>query len=298
MRTISKIAGLGVVALGAALLTAVHASQMERLDRGLISVRSGSGNLVSWRWLAADPADVGFNVYRGATKVNATPITASTNYLDAGAAADAAYTVRAVVGGVEQAASGASLNFANGYLDVPIQNPPSSSAYAANDASVGDLDGDGSYEIVLKWDPPTPRTTRSPGSPERLRRRLQAQRHPAVADQPGPQHPGRRALHPVPGLRLRRRRRRRGGDEDRRRHRRRAPAGHRQRLRGLPQLQRLHPDRAGVPDHVQRPHRRRPVDRELRAAARHGLLLGRQLRQPRRPVPGRHRLPGRRSGPA
>jgi rhamnogalacturonan endolyase len=126
--------------------------QMERLDRGLISVRSGSGNLVSWRWLAADPADVGFNVYRGSTKVNGSPITTSTNYLDAGAAAGSAYTVRAVVGGVEQAASGTSLNFANGYLDVPIQNP-NSSAYAANDASVADLDGDGQLEIILKWDP-------------------------------------------------------------------------------------------------------------------------------------------------
>jgi rhamnogalacturonan endolyase len=126
--------------------------QMERLDRGLISVRSGSGNLVSWRWLASDPDNVSFNVYRGSTKVNATPITASTNYLDAGAAAGAAYTVRAVFSGAEQAASGASLNFANGYLDVPIQNP-GSSAYAANDASLGDLDGDGQLEIVLKWEP-------------------------------------------------------------------------------------------------------------------------------------------------
>jgi hypothetical protein len=132
--------------------TGAAGRQMERLDRGLISVRSGSGNLVSWRWLAADPADVGFNVYRGAAKVNATPITASTNYLDEGAAAGAAYTVRAVVGGVEQAASGAALNFANGYLDVPIQNP-NGAAYAANDASVGDLDGDGQLEIVLKWEP-------------------------------------------------------------------------------------------------------------------------------------------------
>jgi rhamnogalacturonan endolyase len=126
--------------------------QMERLDRGLISVRSGSGNLVSWRWLAADPADVAFNVYRGTTRVNSTPITASTNYLDAGAAAGSAYTVRAVVGGVEQAASGTALNFANGYLDVPIQNP-NGSAYAANDASAADLDGDGQLEIVLKWEP-------------------------------------------------------------------------------------------------------------------------------------------------
>jgi hypothetical protein len=126
--------------------------QMERLDRGLISVRSGSGNLVSWRWLAADPAGVGFNVYRAGTKVNATPITASTNYLDSGAAAGASYTVRAVVGGAEQADSAASLTFGNGYLDVPIQNP-NSSLYAANDASVGDLDGDGKLDLVLKWEP-------------------------------------------------------------------------------------------------------------------------------------------------
>jgi hypothetical protein len=160
MATIGKIAGLGVLILGAALVSvtdaeqarAAAARQMERLDRGLISVRSGSGNLVSWRWLAADPNDVGFNVYRGATRVNSAPITTSTNYLDAGAAAGAAYTVRAVVGGVEQAASATSLNFANGYLDVPIQNP-NGSAYAANDASVADLDGDGQLEIVLKWDP-------------------------------------------------------------------------------------------------------------------------------------------------
>ncbi|GAA2601761.1 rhamnogalacturonan lyase [Winogradskya consettensis] len=131
---------------------ALFAKQIENLDRGLVSVRSGTGNLVTWRLLATDPAGVGFNVYRGTTKVTASPVTASTNYLDAGAAAGSAYTVRAVIGGVEQAASGASLNFANGYLDVPIQNP-NSSLYAANDASVGDLDGDGKLDLVLKWDP-------------------------------------------------------------------------------------------------------------------------------------------------
>ncbi|MDI1462137.1 cellulose binding domain-containing protein [Catellatospora sp. KI3] len=124
--------------------------QAEKLDRGLISVRSGSGNLVSWRLLAGDAANTGFNVYRGSTKVNASPITDSTNYLDSGAAAGSAYTVRAVVNGVEQAASASALQFTNGYLDVPIQNP---GGYVANDASVGDLDGDGVYEIVLKWDP-------------------------------------------------------------------------------------------------------------------------------------------------
>ncbi|MFG2041079.1 cellulose binding domain-containing protein [Dactylosporangium sp. NPDC048998] len=124
--------------------------QMEKLDRGLISVRSGSGNLVSWRLLGTEAFETSFNVYRGSTRV--ATVTNSTNYHDAGAAADASYTVRAVVGGVEQAASPASLRFTGGeYLDVPIQSP--GAIYSANDASVGDLDGDGQYEIVLKWDP-------------------------------------------------------------------------------------------------------------------------------------------------
>ncbi|WP_235520998.1 rhamnogalacturonan lyase family protein [Cellulomonas sp. Leaf395] len=129
---------------------AAGAWQAEELDRGLISVRSGSNNLVQWRLLGTEAAGTGFNVYRGGTKI-AGPITDSTNYLDPGASASATYTVRAVVNGSEQAASGTSLTFGNGYLDVPIQKP--SGDYVANDGSVGDLDGDGQLEVVLKWDP-------------------------------------------------------------------------------------------------------------------------------------------------
>ncbi|WP_304524605.1 RICIN domain-containing protein [Dactylosporangium sp. AC04546] len=134
--------------------------QLEDLDRGLISVRSGNGNLLSWRSLGTEAADLGYNVYRAGTKLNATPITGSTNYLDSGAAAGAAYTVRAVVGGVEQADSPAALQFTTGYRDVRLQIPAGGTTpdgvaytYSANDASVGDLDGDGVYEFVVKWDP-------------------------------------------------------------------------------------------------------------------------------------------------
>ncbi|MEU4561919.1 rhamnogalacturonan lyase [Actinoplanes sp. NPDC023936] len=144
-------APVAVVAVATNPASAAVARQMEDLDRGLISVRSGSANLVSWRLLGTEAPSTGFNVYRAGTRITTTPVTGSTNYLDAGAAANAVYTVRAVVGGVEQAASPNSLTFANGYLDVPISPP--GSGYSANDASVGDLDGDGDYEIVLKWDP-------------------------------------------------------------------------------------------------------------------------------------------------
>ncbi|MDT0487932.1 rhamnogalacturonan lyase [Streptomyces sp. DSM 41640] len=139
---------------------AATARQVERLDRGLTSVHTGSGNLVSWRWLATDPNDVAFNVYRGGTRLNSSPLTTSTNYLDAGAPDSADYTVRAVVNGVEQAPSEHALQFRTGYKDVPISPPPGGTSpgnspytYEANDASVGDLDGDGALDIVLKWQP-------------------------------------------------------------------------------------------------------------------------------------------------
>ncbi|WP_373569242.1 rhamnogalacturonan lyase [Streptomyces sp. FXY-T5] len=155
-------AALAVSAL-VALPQSAHAAtarQVEKLDRGLTSVHTSSGNLVSWRWLATDPNDVSFNVYRGGTRINSSPITSSTNYFDSGGADSAAYTVRAVVNGSEQAASTPAVQFRTGYKDVPISPPaggtaPGNSAYTydANDASVGDLDGDGAPDLVLKWQP-------------------------------------------------------------------------------------------------------------------------------------------------
>jgi hypothetical protein len=134
----------------------------DHLDRGLISLRAGTGNFLSWRLLASDPAGVAFNVYRGATRMNKTPLTV-TNFTDAGAPVGAPYTVKPVVNGVETAsalAAAPTAALAASYQDVPIQVPAGgttpdgvSYTYSANDASVGDLDGDGSYEIVLKWDP-------------------------------------------------------------------------------------------------------------------------------------------------
>ena len=133
------------------------AKQMEDINRGLVSVRSGTGNFVSWRMLGTDPASVSYNLYRGSTRVASQ---SHTNFFDSGAPQGATYTVRAVVGGVEQAASEPALQLSQNFLDVPLQVPAGgttpdgvSYTYSANDASVGDLDGDGQYEIVLKWDP-------------------------------------------------------------------------------------------------------------------------------------------------
>ncbi|AVV45534.1 hypothetical protein C6376_33420 [Streptomyces sp. P3] len=139
---------------------AAAARQVEALDRGVVSVHTDSGNLISWRWLGTDSDTVSFNVYRAGTKVNPTPVTGSTNYFHSGAPAQADYTVRAIVGGVEQADSVHALQLRTGYKDVPLTPPTGGTTpdgvaytYEANDASVGDLDGDGALDIVLKWQP-------------------------------------------------------------------------------------------------------------------------------------------------
>jgi uncharacterized repeat protein (TIGR01451 family) len=145
---------------------------MEKLGRGLVVVRSSATEAYfGWRLLGTDPTDIGFNLYRATgggapVLLNGTPIVDSTNYVDAAADLLQAneYSVRPVIGGVEQAIGGSFTLPANTpvnqYLSVPLQVPPGgvtpigqSYTYSPNDASVGDLDGDGEYEIVLKWDP-------------------------------------------------------------------------------------------------------------------------------------------------
>ncbi len=146
--------------------------RVERLDRGVVVVRPSSGSAyIGWRLLGDDPADVAFNLYRStnggaAVKLNGTPLTQTTDYRDTTLNGSVAttYFVRAVVDGVEQAPS-KSYTLAAGspvqqHLDIPLVIPPGgvtpsgeSYTYNANDASVGDLDGDGQYEVILKWDP-------------------------------------------------------------------------------------------------------------------------------------------------
>jgi rhamnogalacturonan endolyase len=132
--------------------------QMENLGRGVVAIRPADGDVfVQWRLLASDAPDVAFNVYRATAggepvKINPEPLRGATHLVDPEAAPlhEHAWFVRPVVGGSELAASARFVlpagDAAKPYLSIPIAPPDD---YHANDASVGDLDGDGEYEIVV-----------------------------------------------------------------------------------------------------------------------------------------------------
>jgi rhamnogalacturonan endolyase len=130
---------------------AMATRNMENLDRGLVAVKVSNGIFLSWRVLGTDAASTTFNLYRDGTRIASFAAGVGTNYVDASGTTTSKYTVRAVVNGTEQTADAATTPRPNAWLSIPLKPP--GSGYTPNDASAGDLDGDGQYEIILKWDP-------------------------------------------------------------------------------------------------------------------------------------------------
>ena len=139
--------------------------QREKLGRGVVAVRENTQKVaVSWRYLSSDPMETAFNVYRNGKKIAQVPAGTGTFYTDNYSGNQkVVYTVKAVVNGIETSYEGSYTlpgNAPSGYIDIPLDKPtdgvtPAGEkySYSPNDASIGDVDGDGNYEIILKWDP-------------------------------------------------------------------------------------------------------------------------------------------------
>ena len=137
----------------------------EKLSRGLIGIPTEEGMYFSWRMTLEDAAGLQFDLYRSSNggaevKLNKEPIDRTSDFLDRTVdyTVDNRWTLKATTGEV---ATWTRLKGEerNPYLSIPICKPEDGEiagepfTYTANDCSVGDLDGDGEYEIILKWFP-------------------------------------------------------------------------------------------------------------------------------------------------
>lgn len=131
--------------------------QMEALDRGVIAVKQNGQFYIGWRVLGTDPDNLAFNLYRKsgngkAVKINDQIITGATNFIDAKANVQENNTwfVKTVLNGTEKEAPGsftiASESSDKQYLSIPIKQI---AGYIPNDVSVGDLNGDGQYDLIV-----------------------------------------------------------------------------------------------------------------------------------------------------
>lgn len=140
--------------------------QREKLGRGVIAIRQSNETVcVLWRYLSSDPMNTGFHVYRNGARLTGKPLTTATCYYDKYTDdKPVEYKIEPVSpqGKILQPAGIYTLAACApaGYLNIPLDRPgdgaaPDGRAYAytPNDASIGDVDGDGEYEIILKWEP-------------------------------------------------------------------------------------------------------------------------------------------------
>ena len=158
---------------------------------------------ISWRLFGTEPVSTGFNIYRDKKKLNKKPLTLVTNYTDKIATNAVYSVKAITNGKEESATNSCNVwdqNFLKiplirpegGTMEkevvstrpnqagAPGVNPTAGNrqpnpqagqptqdrrqyTYSPGDASVADLDGDGQYEIVLKWDPSNARDNAQDG---------------------------------------------------------------------------------------------------------------------------------------
>lgn len=144
----------------------VHTRQMEKLDRGLIAIKTDGGVYLSWRLFDSEDnifgsadKNVSFNVYRDGKKIS--EVATKTNYVDSTVGTN--YSVAPVINGVEGEKCNPVTAYNNSYFDIPLLKPDDETIYDPSNnklatysffpanCSTGDVDGDGEYEIIVKW---------------------------------------------------------------------------------------------------------------------------------------------------
>jgi rhamnogalacturonan endolyase len=130
---------------------------VERLNRGLVASALEDGRVyLSWRLLDTDPGEGAFNVYRASAggapaRLTPQPIRRTTDFIDATAARDREQTwwVALVANGREQSAS-ERVTLPAGAASLPYRALKLRDVRTVDRVGIGDLDGDGVYDFIVK----------------------------------------------------------------------------------------------------------------------------------------------------
>ena len=146
----SMLPGMAVHPLPATANTGSGTAIAEHLDRGITAINTGAGMLVSWRFNADDADDAEVLLYRGEDLIYTSNAGLATSFLDKAGNASSQYRVDTVVNGAVVSSEQCRFTSGTSYFDIPLQSP--GNGYTPNDCCAGDVDGDGQYELFLKWE--------------------------------------------------------------------------------------------------------------------------------------------------
>lgn len=161
----TALAALMIAASTASWAQYSHTVNVDNLGRGVIAVKADNGVFVSWRSLPTDDAKLAFDIYRDGLKINDTPISKMTNFTDTDGTADSQYIVKAILNGEETECAVAHSVWPSDFMKIHLDRPeggesPAGGAkedrnytYTPDDVSIGDVDGDGEFEFIVKWFP-------------------------------------------------------------------------------------------------------------------------------------------------
>ena len=165
---VTSVASIPVLTSYADTNSTTEKRVMEKLDRGTVAVKTNGGVYLSWRLLGTESlTNQAFDIYRDSEKIYTTGEHDATCYTDSKGTADNKYIVvpkgETIVGKTAVDVWTTNTTYKGrsvAYKDIAFKVPDGGKTptdeeytYTANDMSVGDLDGDGEYEYIVKWDP-------------------------------------------------------------------------------------------------------------------------------------------------
>lgn len=137
------------------MLSLFAVTAMAKDNGGLVAVKVDEGVYLSWMYTPEES----YNLYRDGNLILSTN---ATNYTDKDGTLNSVYALEG---------KDSVTVWANNYLEIPVNIPTPTVegvTYSPNDCAIDDLDGDGEYEIVLKWDPSDSKDAATGGNSDRV----------------------------------------------------------------------------------------------------------------------------------